>query len=221
MAKASEHGRIIASAAKAALAPLGCLRRGQSRIWQDDHRYWAINVEFQPSGWSKGSYLNIHVAWLWAITHGYQYSYRAGSFIPFETAEQFTPLIAELAATAAVEVQRVRERFRSFDDILNHIQVSATRKPDFWDHLDAAIAHALVGNTAVGREHFKQIAIWNAAGSIWRTEAKENALILATLLDRPIDFRLAVVANIARRRRLMRLPPDSHCLDELDSIARP
>lgn len=110
MAKASEHGRIIASAAKAALAPLGCLRRGQSRIWQDDHRYWAINVEFQPSGWSKGSYLNIHVAWLWAITHGYQYSYRAGSFIPFETAEQFTPLIAELAATAAVEVQRVRER---------------------------------------------------------------------------------------------------------------
>jgi hypothetical protein len=50
MAKASEHGRIIASAAKAALAPLGCLRRGQSRIWQDDHRYWAINVEFQPSG---------------------------------------------------------------------------------------------------------------------------------------------------------------------------
>jgi hypothetical protein len=116
-------------------------------------------------------------------------------------------LIAELAATAAVEVQRVRERFRSFDDILNHIQVSATRKPDFWDHLDAAIAHALVGNTV--------------AGSTWRTEAKENALRLATLLERPADFRLAVVANIARRRRLMRLPPDSHCLDELDSTARP
>jgi len=114
MAKASEHGRIIAAAAKAALAPLGCTRRGQSRIWQDDLRYWAINVEFQPSGWSKGSYLNIHVAWLWTVTHGYQFSYRAGSFVAFETVEQFTPLVTQLAAVAEAEVQKIRARFKTF-----------------------------------------------------------------------------------------------------------
>jgi hypothetical protein len=55
MAKANEHGRLIAAAAKAALAPLGCVRKGQSRVWYSDQRYWVIAVEFQPSGWSKGS----------------------------------------------------------------------------------------------------------------------------------------------------------------------
>jgi len=207
MAKATEHGRIIAAAAKAALAPLGCVRRGQSRIWQDDHRYWAINVEFQPSGWSKGSYLNIHVAWLWAVTHGYQFSYRAGSFIPFETVEQFTPLITEMATTAAVEVQKTREKFRSFDDILTQIQTCAARKPNFWDHFDAAIAHALAGDIPAARQYFERIANWNTEGSTWRTQARQNTLTLATLLDRPRDFRSAIVANIARRRQLMYLPP--------------
>ena len=51
MAKQNEHGRLIAAAAKAARAPLGCKRKGQSRLWFSDERYWLITVEFQPSGW--------------------------------------------------------------------------------------------------------------------------------------------------------------------------
>src|SRR6202000_1719294 len=38
--------------------PLGLERRGRSRTWIDDQRWYAIVVEFQPSGFSKGSYLN-------------------------------------------------------------------------------------------------------------------------------------------------------------------
>ncbi len=219
MAKASEHGDIIAAAAKAALAPLGCFRRGHSRTWQDDHRYWAVEVEFQPSGWSKGSYLNIHVAWLWAVTLGYQFSYRAGSFVPFENAEQFTPLIAKLAATAAVEVQNVRERFSSFTKIHDHIIMEDHRAA--WPGYNAGVACGLAGNIAAAVQYFDRVAAWDPSGRPWALTVKENATTLVTLLDRPPDFRKAVVVNIAQRRQLMRLPPDAHCLDELDSIARP
>ena len=65
MAKQNEHGKLIAAAAKAALLPLGCRRKGQSRCWYSDERFWCIFIEFQPSGWSKGSYLNAAATWLW------------------------------------------------------------------------------------------------------------------------------------------------------------
>jgi hypothetical protein len=57
MSKQNEHGKLIAAAAKAALLPLGCRRKGQSRCWYSDERFWYIFIEFQPSAWSRGTYL--------------------------------------------------------------------------------------------------------------------------------------------------------------------
>ncbi|WP_352820518.1 DUF4304 domain-containing protein [Mesorhizobium sp. M0898] len=61
----SEHGRIIASQAKIVLKPAGFQRKGKSRIWIADRGFWLSVVEFQPSSWSKGTYLNVAVHWLW------------------------------------------------------------------------------------------------------------------------------------------------------------
>jgi hypothetical protein len=41
------------------LTPLGLTQRGRSRLWLDDHGWWLIVVEFQPSAWSRGSHLNV------------------------------------------------------------------------------------------------------------------------------------------------------------------
>ena len=58
-----DHNKLIASAAKDALTPLGLKRQGKSRIWYDDHGWWSIVVEFQPSSWSRGTFLNVGVCW--------------------------------------------------------------------------------------------------------------------------------------------------------------
>jgi hypothetical protein len=47
---------VITAEARHVLKPLGLVRRGNSRVWIDDHGWWTIQVEFQPSAWSKGSY---------------------------------------------------------------------------------------------------------------------------------------------------------------------
>jgi len=60
-----DHNRLLTSAARAELVPLGCVQKGRSRTWLDDHEWWVGVVEFQPSAWSKGSYLNVGVCWLW------------------------------------------------------------------------------------------------------------------------------------------------------------
>lgn len=59
-----DHNKIIQAVAKKALSPLGLRRDGKSRVWYDDHGWWAIVVEFQPSSWGRGSYLNVGLSWM-------------------------------------------------------------------------------------------------------------------------------------------------------------
>jgi hypothetical protein len=40
-------------------------QKGRSRLWYDDHQWRAYLIEFQPSAWSKGTYCNVGLMWLW------------------------------------------------------------------------------------------------------------------------------------------------------------
>ena len=86
MAKQNEHGKLIAAAAKAALLPLGCRRKGQSRCWFSDERFWYIFIEFQPSAWSRGTYLNVSPIWFFLEPWGGEAAHRLDNYIKFESA---------------------------------------------------------------------------------------------------------------------------------------
>jgi hypothetical protein len=209
---ASEHGKLIASAAKAALAPLGCVRKGRSRVWFADQRFWAIWIEFQPSGWSKGSYLNVGTRYFWRSGRGLAFSYRPVDFIPFESAEQFTPLIETIAGIAAREVVALRERFRTPSDVLRHLQSSPLR--DGWPVYDAAIASWLVGDVEQSRALFQRIAAWPTCGYDWEKRLKASSAVLAAQLDRHPAFRSAILDIIQRQRTRIGLAEDRGCLDD-------
>ncbi len=218
MAKTNEHGRLIAAAAKAALLPLGCVRKGQSRVWYSDQRYWLIAVEFQPSGWSKGSYLNIFVAWLWKTTRGYSMHYRPCDFIPFVNVDQFTPRIAEMAQTAATEVVKVRKQFESFRNIHDHIIKHVRR--NCWTIHNAAISSGLIGDLPLAHSFFERLATMETYGYDYVEKLKRDSAGLAAIVDQRALFRTRILDLIGERRHLMRLPPDPHCLDALDSRAK-
>jgi hypothetical protein len=221
MAAQREHDRLIAVAAKAALAPIGCLRKGQSRVWISDQRFWAVQIEFQPSGWSKGSYLNVGAAWLWYPRKGlpFNYGYRVADFIPFEGAEQFTPLIQDMAAQAAREVLALRERFRTFADIHGHLVNNA--RYDDWPVYHAAVAAGLIGDVSTARQMFRRMEAWPTNGYDWEQTLKSAAAALAALLGEPAGFRAAVSEKIAQCRALNKLPPDPQCLDSAVTIDAP
>ena len=75
MSAANAHGRIIAAIAKARLEPLGCQRKGRSRFWFSDERFWLIGIEFQPSSSSRGTYLNVGANWLWYPKRYFSFDY--------------------------------------------------------------------------------------------------------------------------------------------------
>lgn len=211
MAKVNEHGRIIAAAAKAALGPLGLRRKGQSRIWYSDQRFWVIFVEFQPSGWSKGSYLNIGIRWLWHAESGIDQWDRPVDFVPFENAEQFAPLMKDMAARAAQEVEIRKDRFKTFADICQYLVARATR--DSWPVYNAAIATGLAGDEEISRRFFQRMKDWETYGYDWELQLKADGAALGALLFDPEKFRAKVLSIIERKRALMKLPPDPNCLE--------
>lgn len=154
-----EHSALLTRAAKATLMPLGFRQKGRSRVWLGDRGYWLCVVEFQPSGFSKGSYLNTSAHWLWrpsdALSFDYQLPDMQRPFISFESIEQFEPLAAELAVLAASESKRLDDQFSSFKDVARllveqHERVAEMphHPPASWPALHAAIATGVLGQAA-------------------------------------------------------------------------
>ena len=54
-----DHNKLIKKIAKQQLEPFGIHQKGQSRTFLFDRGWYTIIIEFQPSSYSKRTYLNI------------------------------------------------------------------------------------------------------------------------------------------------------------------
>jgi hypothetical protein len=217
MTSVNEHGRLIAAAAKAALLPLGCKRKGQSRLWRSDQRFWIISVEFEPSSWAKGSYLKIGVTWLWRKPEfsGIDLGSRITDFVPFESRKQFEPRINEMADLAAQRVLKLRSEFRSLRDVHRWLMQHATQ--DGWPIYHAAIAATLVGDAAGARQLFERMDRWPTFAYDWQLRLKTDSAELAALLPAPDRFRSTILKRIEEKRARIGLPSDLNCLEQANS----
>lgn len=213
--KQNEHGRILAVAAKRHLAPVGGRRKGQSRVWLIDHGYWLVQIEFQPSGWSKGSYLNVGAHWLWRSEPGpisFDHNDRVEDFISFENSEQFEPEADRLAARAAEEALKLAGIFGSITEIAQVLTdlVMAGRIGRSVYH--AAVAAGLAGEVSKSHALFKRV----------QTDFDDPVRSVASRLDRvlgnPDDYRAAVELSIAEQRSHNKLPA---CPNPFGSINLP
>jgi hypothetical protein len=210
MSKTLPHNRLIAQAAKEVLAPLGLGRQGRSRTWLDDHSWWLGVVEFQPSDWSRGTYLNVGAMWLWHRDKDYVYfdlSHRVdGGLLRYDNDEQFLPEIRQLALRAAAEVERLRGRIRTFEDVARELTPSAVAHGG-WAAWDAAMALGLAGETEAAAAMFARV-IATDDDRDWWLAAKREAAELQKLLKSDVKaFRAEVNGWIADYREALRLPP--------------
>ena len=206
------HSQQIANAAKSMLLPLGCKRIGRSRSWVADQRFWAIVVDFQPSGFSKGSYLSVNASWLWSAKPYWSLDYgsRFEGFSRFIDEHQFAAVADRLATRAAEEVRKLRERFASIADIARQIAPEAHAQG--WSVYHAAVAAGLAGDIASSQKLFRRL-IDEPAGVDWHLELQDDSIGLAQKLHEPTKFRAAVLAIVEESRALHGLQPDPACLD--------
>ncbi|WP_027168047.1 DUF4304 domain-containing protein [Mesorhizobium sp. WSM3224] len=179
----NEHGRIIASEAKTVLQPAGFRRKGRSRIWIADRGFWLSVVEFQPSSWSKGTYLNVAVHWLWGSlpqTLTFDRSERVGGFVEFQNSAQFVPLVGQMARKVLEIDQINRSMFPSVQAtatiLANELQPGAYGE---WAAFHAGVAAGLAGDFETAKRLFVSA----------QRHAASQAQVLLGYIDDPGAFR--------------------------------
>ena len=228
----NEHSLIIAAKAKAALAPIGFRRKGRSRIWLADHGYWLGVVEFQPSGFSRGTYCNVSVHWLWGLVQALTFDFgfrRVGSYATFSevsygefkrvsAAEQvvrteaFVASVKEMAWQAAQVSEHFRRELHSLGAaaaLLIEDQESAARvgRPDDWGAFHAGVACGLIGDLQTAECMLRQLLPTEASAPMFVVERAAAARRILDVVDQPPVFAALVQDLIDSQRTLFKLPP--------------
>jgi len=201
----SRHAKLLTAAARRILRPLGLQQRGRSRLWLDDHGWWVAVVEFQPSGWSKGSYLNVGAMWLWYEKEYFSFDYgsRVENFVQYKGDEQFAPLADNLVCRAAEAVARLRSRFPSVKAAAQ--QLATTTPMGFWDLFHAGVACGLAGETTKARQFFAEVGRSDHQQD-WAQAITSLARAYSVLIDDLPRFRTKVEQVVRRARERLRLP---------------
>lgn len=205
MSLPADHNRLIAHFARARLAPLGCQRKGRSRLWFDDQGWWAGVVEFQPSGWSKGSYLNVGAMWLWApVDHWVFHEFdRAEPFHEFEDESQFAAAVARLADRAGTEILAQRQRFAALPPVAAILEPK--RAEGLWPRYHAAMAAALTGQLATAQTRFLEFA-GLATATPW-ADARARATRLAGAMASAHEAQRLIAQEVHETRAKLGLAP--------------
>lgn len=181
-------------------------RKGQSRLWYKDNLWWISVVEFQPSSWSKGSYLNVAAMWLWNAKNYWSFDDggRVEAFHQFKDSDQFTVVADALAKRASVEVVALSERFHSLHTVASHLAGKSDENP--WSSFHAAMAAMACDDMSGAQLRFKAVL-----------SAKEHAPWVSDLKTRVIEIiqkvadtgaPSAVIAReIQQARVLLKLAP--------------
>ncbi|ODU69965.1 MAG: hypothetical protein ABT11_10435 [Novosphingobium sp. SCN 66-18] len=185
---------------------MGFVRKGRSRIWIADHFWWATVVEFQPSSWSKGAYLNVAAHWLWSSNDflSFDFGGRVEEHIAYASDEQFAEAADYLARRAAAEAVKLTDSFHSLPATAAILVEEERRNfTGGWMAYNAGMAAGIAGQSAEASDMFASVSNGFASPDSALAQAARK---MATLLDQPSNFRETIHSLIVRHRDALALP---------------
>ncbi len=202
-----DHNRVLKDVAREVLGPLGLVQRGRSRTWLDDRGWHVIVVEFQPSGFSKGSYLNVGIMWLWyAKDHiSFDYGHREAGFEDAET-DDWPARSRALAEAAASRVHELRDEVSDLPAAERLL--SGNISGPGWPMYHAGVAAGLVGDVDAAAEQFDAISARQPQYD-WQRAMRATVQELRSLVGDRATFGDRIVNEIRASRAALNLPERS------------
>lgn len=203
--KLHDHNRLIKQAASSELKPLGCVQKGQSRTWLDDHSWWVGVVEFQPHSGAKGSYLNVGACWLWHEKDYFSFDdgHRVEPFNEYLDAQQFGEAAHALAMRAKDEVLDLRLKYPSIQACAKHLRVQPPKSD--WVVFNSAVAAGLSGDIKLAEEQFSRI-LRQECQAAWQLNLQSRATILSAVAHDAESFKSEIIGAVRKCRALLKLP---------------
>jgi hypothetical protein len=208
-------GSALRRAGRTHLADLGVRPMSSSpRQWLGDHGWWLINVEFQSSSWSVGSYLNVGIQYLWTVKDHRSFGHAnprvpipgCGQFADLDGAEDVVRANADAVGRAARDAVRGLTSHLQDDD--SHMQwLSRATGTGLWETYDAAIASGLLAHGKDASSKFADIQRGLDRTIDWQNQLASDCEHLAELALDPDRFRSEVDERIADTRQRLHLRP--------------
>jgi hypothetical protein len=201
------HSKIINKVAVQILKPNGLVRKGQSRIWLDDHGWYTTMIEFQPFSGRQGTCINVGVTFHWYLKDysSFDVGYRESKFIDYESDEQFIPEVEKLAHLALNKIIGYRESLCNLDNakqlILNHDFTSDSLWGNYHKGIISGLANDLEG---LNKYYDGLLAVDH--GVAWAHELKNQVLHLKNIATNSDGFRMEIMKIISKTRALKKLP---------------
>ncbi len=138
-----DHNKLLKKVVKEQLKPFGIFQKGQSRTFLYDKGWSTIIIEFQPSSYSKGTFLNVGLDFNFYPRNyfAFGYGYRENGFEQFDNEKQFTDLTINLCELAIKKVKELDEKFLNIPKALSTLNKEDSN--DTWRLFDKAILNVL------------------------------------------------------------------------------
>ena len=200
-----DHNKVLKKIAKERLKPYGIFQQGQSRTFLYDKGWFTIVIEFQPSSYSKGTYLNIGVDFNFYPRDyfAFGYGYREKGLDEYIDEEQFRKSVNDLCD---LTIKRVQELDLKFQDIWTALKTAEKEKgDDTWRLYEVAILNAMTSNFEKAKKQLNQVSNEKCEYN-WEIQRKQltDELINWTF-DSP-TFLENIKNLITQTRQLKKLP---------------
>lgn len=210
----SPHQRIIQQVARATLGPAGLRQRGRSRCWLDDRSWYAILVEFQPSSFTRGSYLNVGVNWFWEPREFWAFDlpwpdqYENG-LVEYHDDAAFKADFSRMAGRALTYVTEIRAVLTNPKDAFALMSRDYLAENNCWPAYHFGIAAALCRKIEIARGCLARV-IASDHPFDWVRQRRDVAVSLLDRLDDQEAFVRFINERIALGRKMKGLPPLAH-----------
>jgi hypothetical protein len=217
-----EHSKIINKVAKQKLKPLGIVQKGKSRLWLDDRTWFTTVIEFQPSSWAKGAYLNIGANFHWHKKEylSFDLGYRRENFVEYRNNEQFTTAMENFCDLIIQRVLEIREKLATLSSAKENILKHSFSCEETWGNYHKGTICGLTGSFDELNKFYGDLlnvnstvqAVYTNKGVVdtvhikWIDELKENVEHLLTKTTDLNLFKSEILNIIIETRRLKKLP---------------
>ncbi|CAN5272889.1 hypothetical protein BH09BAC3_BH09BAC3_21350 [soil metagenome] len=154
-----DTNKLIKKIVKEKFIGQGIKQKGQSRLWYYLVDYYLILVEFQPSSWDKGSYLNVGVDFLWYPKDFFAFEFgdRLSSFKRFVDEKQFETEVEELCDLAISKVNHYKKLFSDKKSVADKLLKLHRDKSNDWEKFAIGLSFALAGQNSKAIDYLKKV----------------------------------------------------------------
>ncbi|MFX1259484.1 MAG: hypothetical protein ACFFAN_16645 [Promethearchaeota archaeon] len=207
MGKKSLHNNIIKSIAKNRFNPFGILQDGNSRTFLDDNNWFTIIIEFQPSSWSRGTYLNVGANFHFYPRDYFTFEYgsREVGFKKYNGDDtQFSKYIEDLCDIALKKVKQIRNEFRNPRNALKVLK-KTIKKANLWNVYNIGILFGINQNFKKCQQLLSQITNFTVKED-WHIERKQFVEKILKIMQTSDKFKDRLEDIIIKTRKLKKLP---------------